>query len=81
MSKFSYSCDEKTAILSVKKALNGKVGILKDKENELVVGAPMMTTKILFKNGVLETDANLFGKAILGTVDSCIELSGSFTKI
>lgn len=81
MSKFSYSCDQKTAILSVKKALNGKVGILKDKGAELVVGAPMMTVNIIFNNGAVETKASLFGKALLGTVDSCIELSGEFAKI
>ena len=81
MAKFNYSCDEKTAILSVKKALNGKVGILKDKGSELVVGAPMMTVNIVFNNGTVETKASLFGKALLGTVDSCIELSGEFIKI
>ena len=81
MAKFNYSCDEKAAILSVKKALNGKVGILKDKGSELVVGAPMMTVNIVFNNGTVETKASLFGKALLGTVDSCIELSGEFIKI
>ena len=81
MAKFNYSCDEKTAMLSVKKALNGKVGILKDKGNELVVGAPMMTVNIKLTNGIVETGASLFGKALLGTGDSCIELSEEFIKI
>lgn len=81
MAKFSYSCDEKKAILSVKKSLNGKLPILKDKGNELVVGMPMMSTKVTFGNGVVETGAALFGKAVLGTVNSCIELSEEFTKI
>lgn len=80
MAKFRYSLSANEAVLSVKRALNGKVGILKDKPNLLVVGAPMMTVKISFDNGTLTTSASLFGKALLGTVYSCIELSGDFTK-
>ena len=40
-----------------------------------------MTTKIVFSNGTVETSASLFGKVLLGTVDSCIELIDGFEKI
>ncbi len=81
MAKFNYSCDNKTAVQSVKRALTGKLAILKDTGNTLVVGSPMMTANITFKNGTVETNASLFGKVILGTVDTCIELIEGFSKI
>lgn len=67
-------------MLAVKRALNGKVAILKDKTDELVVGAPMMTATITIRNNVVETKASLVGKVVLGTVDSCIELAEEFEK-
>lgn len=81
MAKFSYKLEQKDAVLAVKRAVNGKVAILKDKGDTLVVGSPMMTVDISFNNGIVNTKASLFGKALLGTVDSCIELEGNFVKL
>ena len=81
MSKFSFAMPKDKAILEVKRAINGKVAILKDKGNELVVGAPFMTATISFKDGYVETSAALVGKVVIGTVDSAIELTEGFTKV
>lgn len=81
MATFSFNCNKQTAILNVKKALNGKIGILKDKGDVLVVGAPMMKVKITFTNNNVSTKASLFGKTLLGSVNNCIELSDGFVKM
>lgn len=81
MAKFKFSMGEKEAILEFKKAINGKIGIMKDNGAELAVGGPGVTVKVKFRNGVVETSASLFGKAILGTVDTAIELINGFEKI
>ncbi len=80
MAKFICAMNRREAVIAVKRTVNGKVAILKDKDDLLVVGAPMMTVKIKFENGTVETKASPFGKAILGTVNSCIELADGFTK-
>ena len=73
------------AILAFKKGFMGQgvgnVAILKDKGNEFVLGAPMMTVKVKFENGVCTTGASLFGKALLATVNTKIELIDGFKKI
>ena len=85
MSKFSYSMSQSDAILAFKKGFMGQgvgnVAILKDKGNEFVLGAPMMTVKVKFDNGTCTTSASLFGKAIQATVDTKIELIDGFKKI
>ena len=50
MAKFSYACDKRTAKISVKKALNLKLAILKDSGDKLVVGAPLMKVTLSFSN-------------------------------
>ena len=50
MAKFSYACDKRTAKISVKKALNLKMAILKDSGDKLVVGAPLMKVTLSFSN-------------------------------
>ena len=81
MAKFKFEMDKKSAVLAVKKALNGKVAILKDKNDCLTVGSPMMTVNIKFSENTVETSASLVGKVVIGTVDSAIELSDGFEKI
>ncbi len=66
------------AILAFKKgfmgASVGNIAILKDKGNEFVLGAPMMTVNAKFKDGIYETKASLIRKAFLSKVDTKIEL-------
>lgn len=85
MAKFSYSMSESDAILAFKKGFMGagvgNVAILKDKGNQFVLGAPLMTVKVTFKNGVCETKASLIGKTLLSTVNTKIELIEGFKKI
>lgn len=80
MSTFNFSMSKKDAIISVKKALNGKMPILSDKNDCLTVGSPMMTSKICFEEGKVTTSASLFGKVIIGSVDSALELIDGFEK-
>lgn len=80
MAKFSYACDKRTAKISVKKALNLKLAILKDSGDKLVVGAPLMKVTLSFSNNSVTTSANFFGKKILETVNSCLELIDGFIK-
>ena len=76
---------ESDAILAFKKGFMGagvgNVAILKDKGNEFVLGAPLMTVKVTFKNGVCETKASLIGNTLLSTVNTKIELIEGFKKI
>jgi len=81
MAKFKYSMSDKDAVVAVKKACSEKMAILKDAGNELVVGGPGVSVNVKFANGVVETSAKLFGKAMLGTVDTCIEFIDGFEKI
>lgn len=85
MSKFSYSMNQNDAIMAFKKGFMGRgvgnVAILKDKGSKFVLGAPMMTVKVEFDNGICTTSASLFGKTILSTVDTKIELIDGFKKI
>ncbi len=85
MAKFSYSMNQSEAILAFKKGFMGQglgnVAILKDKGNEFVLGAPMMTVKVKFEKGICTTKASLFGKAILATVNTKIELIDGFKKV
>jgi hypothetical protein len=81
MAKFKYNMGEREAILEFKKAINGKIAIMKDNGAELAVGGPGMTVKVKFANGIVETSASLFGKAMLGTVNTAIELINGFEKI
>lgn len=85
MSKFAYSMSENDAILAFKKGFMGvgvgNVAILKDNGNKFVLGAPMMTVKVEFKDGVCTTSASLLGKTLLSTVDTKIELIDGFKKI
>ncbi len=81
MAKFKYNMGEREAILEFKKAINGKIGIMKDNGSELSVGGPGMTVKVKFEKGIVETSASLFGKAMLGSVDTAIELISGFEKI
>ena len=81
MAKFRFDSDKKTAVLAVKRALNGKLAILKDKNGCLTVGTPpFMTVEIQFSDGFVETKASLFGKILVGTVDSAIELLDGFEQ-
>ena len=81
MAKFKFEMTKKEAILTVKKAFNGKVGILSDKNDCLTVGAPMMAVKVCFSEGEVTTSGALLGKVMLGTVDSIIETADGFEKI
>ena len=81
MAKFKYNMGEREAILEFKKAINGKLAVLKDKGTELSVGGPGVSVKVIFENGIVETSASLFGKFVLGTVDTAIELINGFEKI
>ena len=85
MAKYSYTMNQNDAILAFKKAFVGQgmgsVAILKDKGTEFVLGAPMMTVKVKFEGGICSTNASLFGKSLLGTVNSKIELIDGFRKI
>lgn len=86
MAKFSYSMSESDAILAFKKGFMGQgvgnVAILKDKGNSFVLGAPMMTVNVSFKNGICETKGSLIGKVtLLSTVNTKIELIEGFKKL
>lgn len=85
MAKFSYSMSEQDAILAFKKGFMGQgvgnIAILKDNGNEFVLGAPMMKVTVKFKNGVCETSASLFGKSLISSVDTKIELIDGFKKM
>lgn len=81
MAKFTFGMEKKDAVLAVKRALSGKVAILKDKNDCLKVGSPMMTVDISFSQGEVSTSASMIGKVLLGTVDSAIELIDGFTKL
>ena len=85
MAKFTYSMKDAEAILALKKTFLGNGGpgnipVLREKDNLLVVGAPFMTVKIKFNNGVCETKARLFGKVMKKTVETKIELTDGFKK-
>ena len=84
MAKFTFSMSEKEAILAFKRGFMGQgvgnVAILKDKGKEFILGAPMMTVTVTFKNNTCQTKASLFGKALLSTVNTKIELIDGFTK-
>ena len=73
--------DDKAAVLEFKKAIMGKVAVMKDSGLELAVGGPGMTVKVTFSKGVVETKASMFGKMMLGTVDSVLEVTEGFEKI
>ncbi len=81
MSKFSYTMDDASAVKAIKKAIDGKIAIMKDKGNILVVGAPIMPVNITIQNGIVETSGSLLGKTIVATVDSSIELAEGFEKL
>ena len=84
MAKFSYSMSEGEAILAFKKVFAGPgvgVAILKDKGNEFVLGSPMMTVNVKFNNGICKTKGSMFGKALISTVDTKIELIEGFKKL
>lgn len=85
MAKFKYTVEDNEAILSFKKAFMGQgvgnIAILKDKGNSFVLGAPMMKVNVEFKNGICETKASFFGKTLLATVNTKIELINGFNKI
>ena len=85
MAKFSCSISESEAISAFKKGFMGQgvgnIAILKDKGDEFVLGAPMMTVTVKFKKGICETSASLVGKKLLPTVDTKIELIDGFKKI
>ena len=85
MAKFTYSMSENDAIMAFKKGFMGQgvgnIAILKDKGSEFVLGAPMMTVTVTFKGNVCETKASLFGKALLGTVNTKLELIEGFKKV
>lgn len=80
MAKFSYFMSQREAILSIKKAIVGQIGILKDKSDKLVLGAPFMKVYVSFNDGVCKTKSNLFGKSLIGTINSKIELIDGFKK-
>ena len=84
MAKFSYSMTDADAVLAFKKAFAGvgvgTFAILKDKGNEFVLGAPMMTVNVKFKNGTCETKASLIGKTLLSAVNTNIELIQGLKK-
>ena len=82
MAKFKFEMSKKDAMIAVKKAISGKMAILSDKNDCLTVGTPpFMTVKICFNDGELATSGSLFGKMLLGTVDSSIELADGFEKL
>ena len=84
MAKFSYNMSDSQAVLAFKKAFAGtgigNVAILKDKGNSFVLGSPMMTVNVDFKDGVCTTKSSLFGKVIEGTINAKIELIDGFEK-
>ena len=84
MAKFTYKMTDKEANLAFKKGFAGQgmgsVAILKEKNNVFTLGSPMMTVTVTLKNGVCTTSSSLFGKAILNTVDTKIELIEGFVK-
>ena len=85
MAKFSYQMSDSEAILAFKKGFAGvgvgNVAILKDSGNEFVLGAPMMTVKVVIKDGVCTTKGSLFGKMMESTVNTKIELIDGFVKM
>ena len=85
MAKFSYQMPDSEAILAFKKGFMGQgvgnVPILQDKGNEFVLGSPMMTVKVVLKDGVCTTKGSLFGKVIESTINTKIELIDGFVKI
>lgn len=85
MAKFSYTMPDNEAILAFKKGFMGQgvgnVAILKDKGNEFVLGAPLMTVNVTIKGGICETKGSLAGKLLLSTVDTKIELIDGFKKL
>lgn len=84
MAKFSYQMADSDAIRAFKKGFMGQgvgnVAILKDSGNEFVLGSPMMTVKVVIKDGVCTTKGSLFGKMLESTVNTKIELIDGFVK-
>ena len=81
MAKFKFEMSKKDAILAVKKALD-RMAILSDKNDCLTVGTPLlMEVKIHFAENELTTEGVLFGKLMVATVDSAIELAEGFEKV
>ena len=72
-----YTCDDATAIKLVKKALNGKMAILGEKDGVVKAGTPpMMTIEITVKNGEISVKSKSpLGKPLVGTAESAIELT------
>ena len=85
MAKFRYNMSDKDANLAFKRGFMGQgvgnIAILKEKNNVFTLGAPMMKVTATLKNGVCTTKASLFGKALLGSVNTKIELIDGFMKI
>lgn len=84
MAKFTFSMSKKEVILALKKGFMGQgvgnIAILKDTGNKFILGAPMMTVTVTFENHTCQTKASLFGKALLSSVNTKIELIDGFTK-
>ena len=82
MAQFSHTKTQWEAMLAVKRAVAGiPLAILKEKANELKVGTPpFMIVKITFENGTVKTKSSLFGKIILNSVNTAIELADGFRK-
>lgn len=85
MAKFSYQMADSEAVLAFKRGFAGQgvgnVAILRDKGNEFVLGAPMMTVNVTIKDGICTTKSSLFGKLLESTVNTKIELIEGFVKI
>ena len=84
MAKFTFSMSKNDAIKAFKKGFMGQgvgnIAILKDKGDKFILGAPMMKLTVTFNEHTCQTKASLFGKAILATVNTKIELVDGFIK-
>lgn len=71
----NYNFDKKKAIVLCKKAISGKVAILKDDGDVLKVGAPMMTASIVIGDNTIEISGKGPGATIANTCASEIEMA------
>lgn len=84
MAKFVYKMTDAEANLAFKKGFAGQgvgnIAILSEKNNVFKLGSPGMTVVVSLKNGVCSTKASLFGKVLLASVNTKIELIDGFVK-
>lgn len=70
-----HNLDKKQALLLVKKAISGKIAIMKDEGDTIKIGAPMMTATVTVTDSTFEVSGKLTAEAIAQTAATEIEMA------